>query len=195
VLRTYPQVRRNFDLCGIATCGARRLTSHAPVCSEPSLALCVHPHEVSGNSARAHRLRRRSRAPCSPEGRWMPDPAYLVAAALALASVALAGPTWRRELPSFVEDKAPLMIALAVGNSMATQDVAPSLLERAKQKISDLLIGQTNISAYSFGLVGFETPNGPGDHPSLPARRPSAPASPRLAFPAPPSACRIATSP
>ena len=39
--------------------------------------------------------------------RWMPNPAYLVAAGLALASLALAGPSWRREMPPFVEDKAP----------------------------------------------------------------------------------------
>src|SRR5689334_22480880 len=67
------------------------------------------------------------------------DPLYLVAAALVLGIVALSGPTWRRELPPFVEDKAPLMIALAVGSSMSGTDVAPSRLARAKQKISDLL--------------------------------------------------------
>ena len=42
------------------------------------------------------------------------QPVYLVAAGMALGIVALSGPTWRRELPPFVEDKAPLMIALAV---------------------------------------------------------------------------------
>ena len=48
------------------------------------------------------------------------------------AIVALSGPTWRRELPPFVEDKAPLMIALAVSSSMGRTDVAPSRLERGQ---------------------------------------------------------------
>ena len=41
------------------------------------------------------------------------NPLYLVTAGLVLGIVALSGPTWRRELPPFVEDKAPLMIVLA----------------------------------------------------------------------------------
>jgi len=80
------------------------------------------------------------------------DPLYLVAAALALGIVALSGPTWRRELPPFVEDKAPLMIALAVGSSMSATDVAPSRLERAKQKISDLLAARPGART---GLVAY----------------------------------------
>lgn len=74
-----------------------------------------------------------------PQARWHVQPVYLVATGLVLSIVALSGPTWRRELPPFVEDKAPLVIALAVTNSMTRQDVAPTRLERAKQKIRDLL--------------------------------------------------------
>jgi Ca-activated chloride channel homolog len=74
-----------------------------------------------------------------PERKWRIQPAKLVATALTIAILALSGPTWRRELPPFVEDKAPLMIALAVNASMNERDVAPSRLERAKQKIRDLL--------------------------------------------------------
>ena len=33
---------------------------------------------------------------------------------MVLGIIALSGPTWRRELPPFVEDKAPLMIVLAL---------------------------------------------------------------------------------
>lgn len=80
------------------------------------------------------------------------DPLYLVAGALTLGIVALSGPTWRRELPPFVEDKAPLMIALAVGSSMSGTDVAPSRLERAKQKISDLLAARAGART---GLVAY----------------------------------------
>jgi Ca-activated chloride channel homolog len=67
------------------------------------------------------------------------NPLYLVATGMVLGIVALSGPTWRREMPPFVEDKAPLMIVLALGSSMGQTDIAPSRLERAKQKIRDLL--------------------------------------------------------
>lgn len=87
-----------------------------------------------------------------PGRRWSFQPAYLVAIGLVLGIVALAGPTWRRELPPFVEDKAPLMIALAVTSSMMEQDVAPSRLERAKQKIEDLL---TSRAGARTGLVAY----------------------------------------
>jgi Ca-activated chloride channel family protein len=80
------------------------------------------------------------------------DPVYLVATAMMLGIIGLSGPTWRRELPPFVEDKAPLMIALAVGSSMNETDVAPSRLERAKQKVRDLLAARAGART---GLVAF----------------------------------------
>jgi Ca-activated chloride channel homolog len=79
-------------------------------------------------------------------------PVYLVAAAMALGIIGLSGPTWRRELPPFVEDKAPLMIALAVGSSMGKTDVAPSRLERGKQKIRDLLTARAGART---GLIAY----------------------------------------
>jgi Ca-activated chloride channel family protein len=88
-----------------------------------------------------------------PPDRWRINPLYLVASALVIGIVALAGPTWRRELPPFVEDKAPLMIALSIAPSMSDTDVAPSRLERAKQKVRDLLAARagarTGLIAYS----------------------------------------------
>jgi Ca-activated chloride channel family protein len=87
-----------------------------------------------------------------PEKGWGIAPPYVVAAGLTLGILALSGPTWRRELPPFVEDKAPLMIALAVTSSMGRQDVAPSRLERAKQKIRDLLAARAGART---GLAAF----------------------------------------
>jgi Ca-activated chloride channel family protein len=87
-----------------------------------------------------------------PQQRWHISPAYLVAAALFLGIVALAGPSWRRELPPFVEDKSPLMIALDVSATMGETDVAPSRLERAKQKIQDLLTARAGART---GLVAY----------------------------------------
>lgn len=80
------------------------------------------------------------------------SPLYLVAAGLSLGIVALSGPTWRRELPPFVEDKAPLMIALALDASMGESDVAPTRLERAKQKIRDLLAARAGART---GLIAY----------------------------------------
>ncbi len=80
------------------------------------------------------------------------NPAWIVATGMVLGTIALSGPTWRRELPAFVEDKAPLMIALALSSSMAQTDVAPSRLERAKQKIRDLLAARANART---GLIAF----------------------------------------
>lgn len=88
----------------------------------------------------------------APAQRWHIRPAWLVASALALAIVALAGPAWRRELPPFVEDKAPLMIALDVSASMGGTDIAPSRLERSKQKIVDILAARGNART---GLIAF----------------------------------------
>jgi len=87
-----------------------------------------------------------------PGRRWSVNPAYLVATGLVLAIVGLSGPTWKRELPPFVEDKAPLMIALALSSSMGETDVAPSRLERAKQKIRDLLAARTGART---GLIAY----------------------------------------
>lgn len=66
-------------------------------------------------------------------------PAYLVAAAWVLAIVALAGPTWRKEATPFTQDRAALFLVLKVTPGMLAQDIQPSRLQRAVQKIGDLL--------------------------------------------------------
>jgi Ca-activated chloride channel family protein len=80
------------------------------------------------------------------------NPLCLVATGMVLGILALSGPSWRRELPPFVEDKAPLMIALAVDSSMSRNDVAPSRLERSKQKIRDLLAARSGART---GLIAY----------------------------------------
>lgn len=62
-----------------------------------------------------------------------------VALALVLLVLGAAGPTWSREPNPFTARTAPLVIALKVTPSMEASDVAPSRLERAGQKIRDLL--------------------------------------------------------
>jgi len=65
-------------------------------------------------------------------------PIRLVAASLVLAGIAAAGPTWEREPPPFLEDRAPMVVALDLSPTMDASDLPPTRLERAKQKIHDL---------------------------------------------------------
>ncbi|RZT39325.1 VWA domain-containing protein [Cupriavidus agavae] len=80
-------------------------------------------------------------------------PVHLTALLLALGAVALAGPSWRQEAPPFLDDKAPLAIAVDLSRSMDAADVTPTRLERAKLKIKALLKhrdgGRTALYAYA----------------------------------------------
>jgi Ca-activated chloride channel family protein len=66
-------------------------------------------------------------------------PTHMLLLAGLLASLAMAGPTWERTASPFAEDRAPLAIVLDLSKSMDQTDIQPSRLERAKQKIRDLL--------------------------------------------------------
>jgi len=80
-------------------------------------------------------------------------PAHLTALLLALGAVAMAGPTWQRERPPFLTDKAPLAIAVDLTPTMDAIDVSPTRLERAKLKVKALLArrdgGRTALYAYA----------------------------------------------
>jgi len=75
----------------------------------------------------------------SRKRRWRFRPIHMVCLLIALGAVAVAGPTWRREQPPFTEDKAPLVIALDLSQTMDAIDLDPTRLERAKLKLRDLL--------------------------------------------------------
>ncbi|QIE42013.1 VWA domain-containing protein [Rhodobacteraceae bacterium SC52] len=66
-------------------------------------------------------------------------PIDMVCVALALLTFGASGPTWSRQPDPFVAQSAPLVAALKVTPSMTADDIAPSRLERGKQKIRDLL--------------------------------------------------------
>ena len=87
----------------------------------------------------------------SAPGRFRPYQLFSVL--IVLLSLALAGPSWQRELTPFTEDRAPLVIALELSASMNGLDQPPSRLERAKQKIRDLLAirgnARTAVVAYA----------------------------------------------
>jgi Ca-activated chloride channel family protein len=70
-----------------------------------------------------------------------------------LTIVAVAGPTWRHEPSPFADDAAALAIVVRVSPSMTTEDVQPSRLARATQKVHDLLaqrgLAKTALIAYA----------------------------------------------
>jgi Ca-activated chloride channel family protein len=79
-------------------------------------------------------------------------PDLLIGAAVLMTLVA-AGPAWHPAPSPFVEESAPLVIALDLSPSMTGTDVAPSRLERGKQKIRDLIAlragGRVGLVAYA----------------------------------------------
>ena len=80
-------------------------------------------------------------------------PIYVLAAFWLISIIALAGPTWQKEASPFSKDTAGLVIVLKVAPTMLAQDIQPSRLERATQKIHDLLKlrpgAKTALIAYS----------------------------------------------
>jgi Ca-activated chloride channel family protein len=65
-------------------------------------------------------------------------PIHLLLVIWILSVVALAGPSWRMQPSPFPADSG-LMVLLKLGSSMESTDVKPTRLERARQKIRDLL--------------------------------------------------------
>ncbi|MCY1491729.1 von Willebrand factor type A domain protein [compost metagenome] len=66
-------------------------------------------------------------------------PVHLLAALLVIGGVAAAGPTWEQDRPDFLENRAPLILAVDLSPSMDASDVPPSRLEAAKHKLHDLI--------------------------------------------------------
>ncbi|SLM49065.1 putative Tetratricopeptide repeat protein [Nitrospira japonica] len=95
-------------------------------------------------------------------------PIHWVAVSLVLAGVAAAGPTWEKEPPPFLEDRAPMVVALDLSPSMDAIDLPPTRLERAKQKIHDVAAlrsgSRTGLVVYS-GTAHLVLP--PSEDPAL----------------------------
>jgi Ca-activated chloride channel family protein len=82
---------------------------------------------------------------------WFSPDAVLLAVWV-LAAVAVAGPAWEREPSPFADAKPPVMVVLRVAPTMMTPDLAPTRLDRARQKLADLL---TLREGASTGLVAY----------------------------------------
>jgi Ca-activated chloride channel family protein len=66
-------------------------------------------------------------------------PVYLLCALLAIGALAAAGPTWQQERPAFMENLAPMILAVDLSPSMDANDVPPSRLVAVKHKLLDLV--------------------------------------------------------
>lgn len=62
---------------------------------------------------------------------------------LLAASLAAAGPTWSKEPSPWFSETAPLVIAIEVTDSMRSNDVQPTRLDRARFKVLDLIEQRT----------------------------------------------------
>jgi Ca-activated chloride channel homolog len=80
-------------------------------------------------------------------------PIHLLLVLWLLMILSLSGPSWRMEPSPFAEDASGMVVLLKVTPSMMAEDVQPSRLERAKQKLNDLLKlrqgATTGLIAYS----------------------------------------------
>lgn len=66
-----------------------------------------------------------------------------VAVALLAASIAAAGPTWSKQASPWFSETAPLIIAIEVSDSMRSNDLQPTRLDRARFKVMDLVAERT----------------------------------------------------
>jgi Ca-activated chloride channel family protein len=104
----------------------------------------------------------------TPQDQQWLRPVHLVCALLILGAVAAAGPTWEQDRPDFLENRAPLIIAIDLSPSMDANDVQPSRLEAAKHKLHDLIqrrAGARNALIAYAGSAHLVLP--PTDDPAL----------------------------
>ncbi|MEN0107846.1 MAG: VWA domain-containing protein [Pseudomonas sp.] len=66
-------------------------------------------------------------------------PVHLLGAVLVLGGLAAAGPTWEQDTPAFLENRAPLIVAVDLSPSMDADDVPPSRLVAVKNTLHDLI--------------------------------------------------------
>ncbi|TCL00762.1 Ca-activated chloride channel family protein [Shimia isoporae] len=80
-------------------------------------------------------------------------PIDLICLVLCLLVLGASGPTWNRIPEPFAAQTAPLVVVMQITPSMTETDIAPSRLERAKHKVTDLLQlragARTSLVAYA----------------------------------------------
>lgn len=81
-------------------------------------------------------------------------PADWLFAGSIVAAIAVAGPAWQREPSPFADAKPPVAIVLKVTPSMLTEDFAPTRLDRARQKLADILAAREGASTALIAYAG-----------------------------------------
>ena len=66
-----------------------------------------------------------------------------VALAMVFVTVAASGPTWSKQASPWFAETAPLVIAMEVTDSMRSNDLQPTRLDRARFKVLDLVAART----------------------------------------------------
>lgn len=75
----------------------------------------------------------------TPEDNQRLRPVHLLGALLVLGGIAAAGPTWEQDTPAFLDDRAPLILAVDLSPSMDANDVPPTRLSAVKHTLHDLI--------------------------------------------------------
>ena len=76
------------------------------------------------------------------------------AIALLALTLAAAGPAWRQQVAPWFEETAPLVIAMEVTDSMRSNDLAPTRLDRARFKALDLVAARTGARTALIAYAG-----------------------------------------
>ncbi|UZF91463.1 VWA domain-containing protein [Bosea sp. NBC_00550] len=71
-----------------------------------------------------------------------------------IAAIAVAGPAWQREPSPFADAKPAVAVVLKVAPSMLTGDLAPTRLDRARQKLADILAAREGASTALVAYAG-----------------------------------------
>jgi len=77
-----------------------------------------------------------------------------VALAMLAVSIAAAGPSWRKQVSPWFEETAPLVVAVEVTDSMRSNDLLPSRLDRARFKVLDLVAARTGARTALIAYAG-----------------------------------------
>lgn len=77
-----------------------------------------------------------------------------VALAMLMAAFAAAGPTWSKQVSPWFEEEAPLVVAIEVTDSMRSNDLPPTRLDRARFEVLDLVEARTGARTALIAYAG-----------------------------------------
>lgn len=81
-------------------------------------------------------------------------PAEWAMIAAIIAAVAVAGPVWRLAPSPFAEARPPVAVVLRASATMQADDLAPSRLDRARQKLADILAARADAATALIAYAG-----------------------------------------